>query len=89
MSTTYDIARSHRDHLVDEHGDGAAIYKPEPGDCYICDLYNSNTALLAALEAFSKLCPSNEGLGGWAPRGAFSIAADQARAAIAEARGEG
>jgi hypothetical protein len=41
--------------------------------------------LLAALHRFISLCPSPEGLGGHAPAGAFAIAADHARAAIARA----
>ncbi len=43
--------------------------------------------LVAALERFVSLCPSAEGLGGHAPMGAFTLAADIARAALAKAKG--
>ena len=40
-------------------------------------------ALAVALALFCRLCPSGEGLGGHAPRGAFYAAARAARAALA------
>lgn len=49
----------------------------------ISNLQAENTRLQIALERFVRLCPSPEGLGGHAPMGAFSIAADYARAALA------
>ena len=41
--------------------------------------------MLAALQSFVALCPSDEGLGGHAPIGAFFVVANQARAAIKKA----
>jgi hypothetical protein len=49
---------------------------------------NNHAALIDALQTFSRLCPTAEGLGGHAPMAAFSIAAAKARAAIAAALGE-
>jgi hypothetical protein len=43
--------------------------------------------LLEACKMLSSLAPSNEGIGGHAPIGAFFIAAQKARAAIAKAEG--
>jgi hypothetical protein len=43
--------------------------------------------LLEALRRFLTLLPSEEGLGGYAPIGAFVIAGDYARAAIAKSEG--
>lgn len=50
-------------------------------------LIAASPKLLAALQRFVSLCPNAEGLGGHAPTGAFTIAADFAREAIAEAMG--
>jgi len=43
--------------------------------------------LRECLVRFVRLCPSPEGLGGHGPQGAFNIAADYARAALAAAKG--
>lgn len=45
-------------------------------------LHAERDALRSALERFVSLCPSSEGLGGYAPIAAFGIAANYARAAL-------
>jgi tetrahydromethanopterin S-methyltransferase subunit B len=51
-------------------------------------LESINADLLAALERFTSLCPSNDGLGGHAPMSAFYTAAALARPLIALAKKE-
>ena len=67
-----------------EHGGETIAYVSMEYDREIRNAVNSHDRLVEALAAFSRMAPSDEGLGGHAPLSAFIEHARRARALLAE-----
>lgn len=86
----YKVHPEHKRKVCFQNGAFVAECATQPEAVELVVLLNSHAvkdakikALEVALKRFVSLCPSSEGMGGFAPHGAFQIAAESAHAALA------